>query len=684
MVLLALVAYLCAGTVQLQLPGLNYDEALDAVPAMDVVLHQPVEARATVEIAGQQWPLMIMPYIGPTTSLLLIPAFRLAGVGVVSLRLTTILLGALTLLMAWGFLREFLDERAASIAVLLLALNASYVFWSRMGAFVAQPMLPIFIGALWCFFRWYRSGKPAYLVAASFLMGFGLSTKLLFLWAWAGLAACWLLLSPWLDRGRGWRRWLWPLRRLSARSLALVGLACVAGACIVIWYNLQGLGSFRFFMAQIWSSGEAAGSNVLQNVLGVGFSDLRGLMNGSWFLGAIGPASLNTVALPAFVIALLVIVVLAATRRLKYSPRRLVFLLVLMICFVVSGAASSISHGANHLTLIWPIPQALLGVALVGIVDALASASPRAYRLGLTATGLAAICLVGSEARTTYSFHQALARSGGQGHYSDAIYALANDVEQAGAPGAVVFDWGFLRNLQIITANRVPLQEAVTYTSPPAPEFEEIVQKLMAQPRGLYVFHSPRYTAFPGHWEVFERVAYRNRLLPVLWKTYRERNGEPVYLAYKLVPAPRLLALPIGVRWLDVQAGDGIALLGSSVPDGTLKPGGVLQATLYWQAAWLQQTSYKIFAHLVDANGKQWAGHDAVPVDWTYPTDEWQVGEIVAHRIWLSVPADAPLGTYRLFAGMYDPATGQRAPLEKNGARLQGDTVEVAALELAR
>ena len=97
-----------------------------------------------------------MPAIGPTTSYLLMPAFKLAGVSVLTLRLTTLMVGGLTLLLAWGFLRELFDERIAGLTVLLLALDPTYIFWSRTGAWVAQPMLPLCLAALWCLWRWYR------------------------------------------------------------------------------------------------------------------------------------------------------------------------------------------------------------------------------------------------------------------------------------------------------------------------------------------------------------------------------------------------------------------------------------------------------------------------------------------------------------------------------------------------
>ena len=224
----AIGIYALAGLYQLYLPGLYYDEALDAVPAMQVVTGHALDTAAVFHVAGRPWPLMLMSYVGSTTTYLLVPIFRLLGVGVVPLRLTNWTIGLLALLLAWGMLREYLDERVAGLAVILLAANATFVFWARLGPFVSLPMLPLAIGVFWCLWRWYRSGRGRYLIIAALCFGLGVTTKLLFVWYGLGLAAGWLVLSPWISRTRGWRGLALapatgPVPRLAARR---PGLAC--------------------------------------------------------------------------------------------------------------------------------------------------------------------------------------------------------------------------------------------------------------------------------------------------------------------------------------------------------------------------------------------------------------------------------------------------------------------------
>ena len=617
MALLALIIYLAAATFQLGLPGINYDEVLDAVPAMQAVLSQPIDAAGSLHLFGRDWPLMTMPYIGGTTSYLLMPGFALFGVSPIVLRLTTIAVGLVSLVLIWGFLRDFFDERVAGLSLLLLAVNPTYVFWSRMGAWVAQPLLPIAVVALWMLYRWYRTGKQSSLVLAAFFLGFGLTTKLLFLWMWVALAIAWFVLSPWLDPTgglRGWRRWLWPARRVTPRGLVLSALALLISLSPIILYNLQGGGvTFDFFQGTILSQETAriATLESLRSTPRVASADLATLLNGSWFAARYGTTATNRLAVPALAAALAIIVWLSLRRRLSYSPKRPALLFILLASILTMSAATSISQGAEHLVILWPIPQALVAVAVFSLVDV---AARRPERQRLAAWALIAVAVVGlmtAEASTTVRHHRALARTGGVGHFSDAIYALAADLETTKPSRLIALDWGFKRNLQFLSKGQLTPEEWFAY-GPPGEETESYLEQLVDQPGLVYLFHAPRYTAFLGHWELFERIAYRHGLAPVVWKGYRQRDGEPVFQAVRLEPTPPLAELPGTASQLNTRVGD-LRLLGYDLPHGSIVPGETLQATLYWQAQSPQDRSYKVFVHLVDDTGKLWSQHDAIP-----------------------------------------------------------------------
>lgn len=228
----------------------------------------------------------------------------------------------------------------------------------------------------------------------------------------------------------------------------------------------------------------------------------------------------------------------------------------------------------------------------------------------------------------------------------------------------------------MLTQNRVDPPEWFTYSAPPIPEFEGYVRELIIRyPEALYLFHVPKYTAFPGHREVFEDAAYRHHLSPLLWKTYYQRNGEPIYQVFTLKPTPRLLETPSIAHPLDVRLSDGLALLGYDMPRDSVQPGEDIDLTLYWKTLAPQAGDYKVFAHLLDDGGKLWSQHDDRPVYGSYPMTEWQPGEVVPDRIKIELGADVPPGTYHVFVGMYDESTGERLPVLLDGQRLKGDTL---------
>ncbi len=74
------------------------------------------------------------------------------------------------------------------------------------------------------------------------------------------------------------------------------------------------------------------------------------------------------------------------------------------------------------------------------------------------------------------------------------------------------------------------------------------------------------------------------------------------------------------------------------------------------------------------------AARDLPPVNGTFPTTEWQAGDLVRDPHALALPADLPAGSYRLVAGLYDPASGARlSPRWRARMRSRLGRLQVAA-----
>jgi hypothetical protein len=104
----------------------------------------------------------------------------------------------------------------------------------------------------------------------------------------------------------------------------------------------------------------------------------------------------------------------------------------------------------------------------------------------------------------------------------------------------------------------------------------------------------------------------------------------------------------------------------------TAAPGQTLPVEFTWLPLQPPQTNYNLFLQLLNPEGGLVAQHDS-PLNGGYtPPTTWSphVPHIARHA--LSLPPDLPPGPYRLIAGLYDPATGQRLPVNN-----QGDFVEL-------
>jgi len=86
--------------------------------------------------------------------------------------------------------------------------------------------------------------------------------------------------------------------------------------------------------------------------------------------------------------------------------------------------------------------------------------------------------------------------------------------------------------------------------------------------------------------------------------------------------------------------------------------GQPLAFTLAWQARVTPAADTMLFAHLIGPDGQRY-----VQVDLPLPASQWQPGRFASTALPLQIPADAPVGLYRLTIGLYDPANSQRLPV---------------------
>jgi uncharacterized membrane protein len=142
------------------------------------------------------------------------------------------------------------------------------------------------------------------------------------------------------------------------------------------------------------------------------------------------------------------------------------------------------------------------------------------------------------------------------------------------------------------------------------------------------------------------------------------QDGQPV-------DEPRVFAQPFLGQPLQADFGGQVRLLGVDVNRDSAAASagapGTVRLTFYWQALARMETSYAVFAQILGPAGAVRAQADQVPREGSYPTIWWLPGEVVSHEMALALPPGFGAGRFRLIAGLYDPATGTRLPVNGTG-----------------
>lgn len=175
---------------------------------------------------------------------------------------------------------------------------------------------------------------------------------------------------------------------------------------------------------------------------------------------------------------------------------------------------------------------------------------------------------------------------------------------------------------------------------------------------------------FPHHWREADYVLVDASpwdwrpadAASVLEDLKRSPNHVLLYSQNNIQLFGRVPGPPIA-HTLEADFGGLIKLLGYTLKAEKVKAGDNLQLTLYWQALAKMDTSYHVFTHLTDENDRILSQRDNLPVNDTYPTTKWRVGEIIidGYEIW--VQPDTPPGRHLIETGLYELTTGQRLPV---------------------
>jgi len=538
LVVLGLVVFLALCLYQIELPGLHYDEAREAgVPAMQLLMGQPVETfrDSGIRSTGKVFPLMVTDYIGALNVYLLLPFFALLGSSVSVLRLMPIFLAAVTLLLIYFLAQQGFNRRVAVTTFLLLAVNPSFIFWSRQGVFVTSITATIAMASLLCWLRWYRRGRARYLYLGAYLFGLGLYAKLLFLWVIGALGATFFVLKASSLR-KGFR--LWPLSRRSGyRQLATALLCFTLGILPLIIYNVQTKGTFLTLAGNLTSSYYGTFNLAFAENLATRLEQFKVVLNGGhlWYLGGVFTNDLYPFFFVGAGLACIPVVLWKARREWRQ-----VAFPFLMLAFMVPASCFTVSAlWLTHYAILVPF----LPMAMAVAVDLLlrytipSGIGQKGHPIGRFIPDLVMLLVIAvlavSDLRTDVSYHQALTRSGGYAAHSDASYELARYLQGQGLASPLAMDWGIDAPVQFLTRGAVNPIEIFGYEWESDEAFEERLAGFLPDSDNLYIFHSPGETIFHRR-QAFDRLVVETGKVSQVEKVVLDRSGKSIFVLVRV------------------------------------------------------------------------------------------------------------------------------------------------------
>jgi Dolichyl-phosphate-mannose-protein mannosyltransferase len=481
--------------------------ALFVGSAMLFVSRPGIEAdEAVVTGAGNYtWfslPVMHFSYVGALKTWFYLALFSFVKPSQVSLRVPTVLAAAAAIWLFFVLLDRTIGRRAAWIGALLLATDSMFVILNALD-FGPNALHFVFkLGAMVLLLRFHRDGSRWALAAAFFLIGLGLWDKAIFIWAVFGVSLATLIVFPREVR-----------QHLSIRNLGIAAASAIVGALPLIAYNIQR--PFDTFKSNAHMTrepirGKVAVLEVTTNGAALfGFftsvrpaphpAEARSLFQkASRAISETARQPTHNLTIAALCLACLGLFARASRKPVLFGLLACAGTWLPMIVTAGTGVA------AHHVILLWPFHFLAIAAALAAIPWAWISAA-------LT------LLLCASNLLVTNEYYWQLVRNGPDIRWTDALYTLENHLERLHSPEVYIVDWGILESLNLLSDKAVAVQGLGLGDA-------DTLGRILADPRSVFVAHTPEFAYFPGDRSALEDYATAHG--------YQEVSAEIIYDRY--------------------------------------------------------------------------------------------------------------------------------------------------------
>ena len=517
--------FISIGAALIGSAGLGHDEGWHATVTLALI-----DPAANPPLSGYpSMPLMRDTYNGALKSYLLYIPFRLFGVGVATLRWTTLLLGAFALFFLVLLTTRLYGPSLGFVFGLLFAMDPALILAACFDIGPQILMLLLKLAAFWLLAEWWLEPNKAWrLFAAGVLLGLGLWEKTHFLWLVCALPVS-MLVIPW--------------RHLRPRLTAVNGLSGSAGfltgASAFILFNL------KYSMLTFTAPGTVGDPMLHLRRLSQAIMERHDLMTDA-LTGAGQYSTVAGVRPPEFTthftyglgscLAILLLVYFVKRGGIA-SLRHVWFWLALSLLIFMGACLTPASVKSQHLYLLYPFPQFVL-IALIahGLKEFRTLAL---YRPRWTVPIFAAC--VAAQFAVIWSFRADLQRNGGARDCFSGMPLAARWLEDYALKHPrtqLLADNGLIGMLSIYSQGRLNFKELPPGSSSPADSDKNLseLRELLKCPDNVVLLHIPT-DAYREPMSSFEALQFlKIGLQPLLVMDY---DGKPWLGAYRVVNASK-------------------------------------------------------------------------------------------------------------------------------------------------
>jgi 4-amino-4-deoxy-L-arabinose transferase-like glycosyltransferase len=482
-------------------PGIEADEALVANGAI---------------FYWHRVPLMLMSYMGALKAWFYLALFTFVKPGAVSLRMPTVLFGAAAVWLFFLLIDRTVGRRAAWIGVLLLATDTMFVILEAIDYGPNALHFVLKLAAMLLLVRFHRGESVWALAGGFFLFGLGLWDKAIFAWVLFGISLAALVVFPREVR-----------RHLTLRNLAIVAGSMIVGALPLIAYNIHypletfkanrnmtndpfahkavlwertvnGAALFGFFTSLQPSPHPGEAVTPLQKV-SQAISDAAHHPTTNFTIAALCASCLGLFARTSRKAVLFGLLAFGGT----WLP------------MVLTAGAGGASH---HVILLWPFQFLAIAAALAAI--------PWTWIAGALTFVLCAANLA-----VTNEYYWELVQNGPDIRWTDAFYPLEHRLETLRSPDIYIVDWGIFETINLLGDNATPVR-AVDWSN------QDILRKIVSDPRAAFVAHTAPYTYFPQQRATIEDAAASGGYEEVPIEIIYDRNGRATFDVFRFRKIP--------------------------------------------------------------------------------------------------------------------------------------------------